>query len=336
MKNSGIIHSWKSIFQAAPAVLIFLLFSCEKVQTPNKSIADLPPVEILSEVDKAVVTVGDVLAWTVTVRWKPEVSLQVPGFGQKITDLRVVDSGAEELPEIDGRKTIRKWYKVKADNAGSYRIPPVSVQYKIPGSDKESSAEAPQIFIEIKSSLEGKEGLTDLPNEIRPLEEIPASYRREAAMAGAIAILALGFYLARRYLDKRRRAAPEPVPMPEEAALRELARLKNFNFRDTESIRGLHFELSEVFRKYLQDRFHFPAVDWTTEEIDPYIRKNLMIDRAMKEASSNFLRDTDRVKFAKHLPDLSEIGREFEIAEQFIHNTKETLYEKNRSNSQVA
>lgn len=302
-------------------ILVFLLSSCEKAEAPRKKMEkNLPPVEIVSEVDKAVATIGDILTWSVDVRWKPEILLQVPEFASKTGDLRLVDSGTKELPEIDGRKSVKKWYKVRADNVGSYRIPPLSIPYKTHGSEEELSAEAPQIFIEIKSSLEGKEGLADLPNEIRYLEEIPATYWREAAIAAAIAGFLLIFYLVRRYIKKKKTVVSESVPLPEEVALRELARLKNLGSNDPESIRRLFFELSEVFRKYLQDRFRFPAADWTTEEIDAYIRKNLRIDRIMKEAACNFLQNTDRVKFAKHLPDFPEIGRLFEIAEQFINS----------------
>ncbi len=313
-----------SIFFSFFLIVAVFLSSCEKAELPYEKAVNLQPVEVRSEVDKAQATTGDIITFTVTVNWREDLSMNLPEFGSSIADLRITDMGSDELLEIDGRKIQKKWYKLRADIIGSYRIPAISIPYHIPGSEEESKAKTSPIFIQVVSTLEDKENLTGLPNGIRPLEEVPANYRREIIMGLVLLLILLtGYFIYRYYQTRKMAREAAPPPPPHEVALKELARLKKRKLSSLDSVRTLYFDLSEVFRRYLQDRFEFPAVDWTTEEIDSYIQQNHFIEAPMKDASTTFIRNTDQVKFARHFPDTSKIEKEFETAEQFIHNTKE-------------
>lgn len=301
---------------------VFFIFSCEKADRRQAlSSTDRAPVEINAEVDKARATLGDLITLGITVNWRQDLALEVPDFASRITDLKVVDTGTEEILEIDGRKVQKKWIKLRAEELGSYRVPSLELAYKVPGSDEERTAKTAPIFIEVESTLDGKDP-EDLPNGIRPLVPIPRDYKN-LALIGAVLLLALGVaYLLWRRKRREKSREVEAPPLAHEVALRRLEHLKKIKTGDLEAIRKLYFDLSEVFRRYLQDRFNFPAVDWTTEEILPHIRRHPGIQGEMEEISRAFFQNTDRVKFARHLPGPSEIGREFETAERFIHNTK--------------
>ena len=306
-----------------PLITVFFLLSCEKANHHQTlSSMDRAPVELSAGVDKARATLGDIITLGITVNWRRDLALDIPDFASRVTDLKVVDAGTEEILEIDGRKNQKKWIKLRADELGSYRIPALELVYKVPGSDEERTARTAAIFIEVESTLEGKDP-EDLPNGIRPLVPIPRDYKN-LIIAGIVLLLAgVLAYLFWRHRQRKRRREVEAPPLAHEVALRRLEDLKRAKASDLEAIRKLYFDLSEIFRRYLQDRFNFPAVDWTTEEILPHIRRHPGIQGEMEEISRAFFQNTDRVKFARHFPAPSEIGKEFETAERFIHNTKE-------------
>lgn len=305
-------------------VIHAFFLSCSKTHVDEKHAAqDMKPLQIQSDVDKAVLMVGDIFVLTVTIKSRPDLLFDVPEFGTKISDFRIMDAGMEDALVVNGRKIQRKWYKLKADIAGDFRIPEMSLDYKLPGNDQDFQAETSSIFIKVKSTLEGKKNLTDLPNDIKSLEKIESGHRK--IIIGVVVLLALLIIcLAVVYYKKRKSEESDEKPLSaHEQALLELRELKRKKRNNSEMIRSLYFDLSEIFRRYLQNRFDFPAVDWTAEEIQYFIQKKPEISKFMKEASHSFFRNTDRVKFARHFPNSSEIEKEFEAAEKFINDTKE-------------
>ncbi len=68
---------------------------------------------------------------------------------------------------------------------------------------------------------------------------------------------------------------------------------------DAPSLRKLYFILSEIFRRYLEKRFGFPALDWTSEEIIKWSESDKRFDPATHAQMSRLLKRTDLIKFAR-------------------------------------
>ena len=293
------------------------------------------PVETRSRVDRAVATTGDVITYTVTVDHDPAYEVELPETGADIAGFRIIDVGSEEPRDENGRRILERWYKLRADLVGSYVLPPVEVAYRpapAGGEDVEvgeASAEAPQaqtvntseIFIEVQSVLPEGGEVTDIRG-LKPLRQVetPAPWWLWAAAGGGGALLALAGVLLWRRMRRRVEAPPRPA---HEIAFEALARLRDTDFEDSEAMRRFHFEISEVIRAYVENRFTLNATDLTTEEIVGALDELRGLAGDDGERLRRFLAATDRVKFAAYEPSETEIEETYEGALSFVEATRE-------------
>ena len=132
--------------------------------------------------------------------------------------------------------------------------------------------------------------------DIKPPLEIPFDpalfYYLGAALVLAVLIAAIIWYLRRKF--KKADPVPEPVP-PHVRANAELDSLARD--MDRLSPREFYFRLSTAFRAYLEERFHFPALEMTTEELSPRLDA-LPLDPGLLVEIKAQSRRADPVKFA--------------------------------------
>jgi hypothetical protein len=279
-------------------------------------------VEVKAEVDRATATTGDPIRYTLTATSDPQIEVRIPEVGSQIAGLRIIDIGSSEPLERDGRKIIDRWYELRADVVGSYIIPGAVFTYR-DDQGKTKELKTSQIFIEVKSVIEDKDAAKDI-KDIKPLSIIPRDYMLLVGLSIVsvvlIALIGGGLYLYRtRY---RKVKAPPEMP-PHELAFKELDQLKKEDLISRGIYKEHYFKLSEIFRRYLERRFHFQAVEQTTEEILPELLNLKGVDEKEKGTAQQFLHHTDLVKFAKYIPNTGEVEHEHQEAINFIHKTKE-------------
>jgi hypothetical protein len=304
------------------------LISCQhETKEAQKSKRTLPPVEARAQVDKATATTGDLIRYTLSASSEPQIKVEIPEMGSQIAGLRIVDIGKENPRERDGRKIIESWYQLKADLVGSYIIPGAVFSYKDEKGEKKELKTA-QIFIEVKSVIEDKEAAKDI-RDIKPLVTIKRNYTLLIALSIAgLLLLSLvigGIYFYRTRYRKSKATPPMPA---HELALEELDRLQREGLIAKGIYKEHYFKISEIFRRYLERRFHFQAVEKTTEEILPEILNIKGFDQMVKGSAKTFLYHTDLVKFAKYIPDTEEVDQEHKEAVNFINDTKEEEVQK--------
>ncbi len=308
-------------------VIIFgccsLLPACNRVpHQSGGSPEEQPPVEVKAEVDRATATTGDTIRYTLTATSDPQIEVTIPEMGSQIAGLRIIDIGSSEPLERDGRKIIDRWYELRADLVGSYIIPGAVFTYK-DDQGKIQELKTSQIFIEVKSVIEDKEAAKDI-RDIKPLSIIPRDYTFLIAVSLScvvfIALVGGGIYL---YRTRYRKGLESPEMPAHLLALQELDQLEKEDLIRKGIYKEHYFKLSEIFRRYLERRFHFQAVEQTTEEILPALFNLKGVDEKEKDTAQQFLRHTDLVKFAKYVPVVDEVKQEHQEAINFIHKTKE-------------
>ena len=300
-----------------------LLLACNRMtQQPGGSAEELPLVEVKAEVDRATATTGDPIRYTLTATSDPQIEVTIPEMGSQIAGLRIIDIGSSEPLERDGRKIIGRWYELRADVVGSYIIPGAAFTYR-DDQGKTKELKTSQIFIEVKSVIEDKDAAKDI-KDIKPLSIIPRDYTLLIGLSLAslvlIALIGGGIYL---YRTRYRKVTALPEMPAHELAFRELDQLKKEDLISRGIYKEHYFKLSEIFRRYLERRFHFQAVEQTTEEILPALLNLKGVDEKEKGTAQQFLHHTDLVKFAKYIPDADEVEHEHQEAITFIHKTKE-------------
>jgi hypothetical protein len=138
------------------------------------------------------------------------------------------------------------------------------------------------------------------------------------------ALLGGGFFAGRYFLQKLRKPPPPPPPPPQppyEEALAALAALDARNYPAQGMVREYVFELSDIFKRYIERTFAVNAAEFTTEEMIDWVAVS-PLDRQLRGSLEWFFRTADPVKFAKVIPDLDTLRRFGAEVRSFLEATK--------------
>jgi hypothetical protein len=95
-------------------------------------------------------------------------------------------------------------------------------------------------------------------------------------------------------------------------------------------IKEYYFRLSDIVRRYLENRFSYRAPEMTTEEFLSAIKDSKEFSNELRGLLKEFLSHCDMVKFAKYGPTPIEILDSFKAAENLIDRTKLTEEEEGK------
>ncbi len=311
----GIIFLLKWLAVTSPAV------SADPSTTSAISVkTNISPVEL---------TVGDLATYSVTLTYPEKINLTPPSHSRDFVGFELVDQGSSPAIRADGKLTQEFWYRLRADRVGSHTLSSPVLKFKnsepnVIGEFDSGETKGPDTLVTIRSVLfvEGE------PRDIRNIKPIVGSaWPWKNYIPPALAFIALSCLIgyAASWWVKRNMVQPVvhqvPALPPHEMALRELDRLYEKGYHTRQQIRQLHFEFSEIFRRYLGCRYLFPALDWTTEEIGRALSDQPQLDNKQREEACRILTETDLVKFAKLQVDPDTAIRLMKSARSFIRQT---------------
>lgn len=139
-----------------------------------------------------------------------------------------------------------------------------------------------------------------------------------------LAIILLAIYFIRKYRNKPKEVVIEKKPdiPPHVIALQELEKLKEQQLWQNNQVKEYHAALSEIVRAYLEKRYQFNALEYTTDEIIQALR-NSDISQEAKNKLKKLLILSDLAKFAKEQPLPNENELSMSNAIEFVNITKE-------------
>ncbi len=138
----------------------------------------------------------------------------------------------------------------------------------------------------------------------------------------AVVLAVAGWWLKAR---KKRRAlqaqAPRvPAVPPERTARQALDALLASSLLEEGNVKPFYSQLSDIFRRYVEGRFHLPALDRTTAELLPELRQRDELRPLFTEVRF-LLESCDLVKFAKYVPDPGSVQADVERVRKFVDHT---------------
>jgi len=277
---------------------------------------------VVTSFDHTRAQVGDVLRYTVRVDHDPAVEVVFPEFPETIAGLSVRNFGPLRKRTEAGRVVVSRWYDLSHFIAGSYTVPGVAVEYRLPGKPKAMLRSA-SMFVEIESIV-GEE-LGSIRDIVDPLAA-SSRYTKYYLWAGlglvAAGAAVVGLVLYRRRRARRRILGPPPVPA-HELAYALLEQLLQEDLIGAGQIKLFYYRLSNIVRHYIENRFHLMAPERTTEEFLVEMAVSSRLTDAHKGLISTFLDHCDLVKFAKYAPGEKEISGAYDSAVRFIDETRE-------------
>jgi len=274
--------------------------------------------------------VGDALEATLTLELPPGFRLDAPPVGPELGPFTVLSGGWLGPAQAASGAIGWTWKgRVAAYETGVLELPSLSLP--IVGPAGSSLLETKPVEITIQTVLPPEvEG--EKPAELSGLKapaSIPADYGPLRKAFGILALLlalsGLAWWLHRRYAS-RLDAVPAPVDpfrrMPPHVwVYEELQRLLDRRLAEEGQVDLFFSEISRILKQYLGGRYRVDLVDRTTEETVPELMKAgapadaLRLGRAMLERS-------DRVKFARDIPDLAACRASVEEAYRIVDATR--------------
>ena len=306
--------------KSALALISFLVLCATNVYADS-------PISIDASVDKSRVTTGDIIIYTITLRHDMDIKPSMPDFSV-IAGFEVNEKLASNPLKVQGQIEQKYSANLRADQIGSYTIPPISISFEVtkspPGNSIPGKIRAPEVIIEVASVLNLQGEASDI-KDIKGILQVDRNWTPWLFWGLNIILLMLVLYLLWKYRKEKHEPSFEKtleIPI-HEIALRDLDTLKQKGFLNRGDAREHFFELSEIFRRYLGQRYDFPAPDWTTEEITEYFQKQSESESSSYFEAIRILTKSDLIKFAqfKALPRADEI----ESVRKFILATRKHI-----------
>ncbi len=216
-------------------------------------------------------------------------------------------------------------YEISVFDTGRFVIPPFPVAFSESDTFRQYQIiQSEPLEIYVKSVLTAED--RDI-RDIKPPQNIPVNYKKWFQFTALIIFVlgALGFlyYWLRMRKQGLSIFRKEPIRPAHEIAFDQIVMLKE-KWREMLS-KGEHkllfTWLSEILRKYLENRFFIKALEETTSEI-AHSLEEVNIDPDSRRIAISILEFADMVKFAKYQPTEPEVEQQITDLETFVERTK--------------
>jgi hypothetical protein len=169
-----------------------------------------------------------------------------------------------------------------------------------------------------KSFAQEGEGLRG----VKPPVALPSEFVFLWIALGIITAVVLAYFLVRFFVQRAKKKVVVPALPPHVIALQRLEGLRAQNLPAAGKIKEYYSILSDIVRRYLEDRFALRAPEMTTEEFLFSLRYSTQLTSVHKGSLKDFLESCDLVKFAKYHSTVDEMEYSFLLAKKVIEETK--------------
>ena len=314
------------------AFCLLLLAGCSRDKSlPSTSLDGISretrrgPIDVLVAVDRKAPTIADRLMFSITVTVDEDYDFDFPPFGEKLDEFGIVAVvTSEPVLKDDGRLERVRTYTLEPFLSGEYTIPSMAIDFwkRGSGDTDRKVVESEPIELTVASLLPADvqdrerhdiQGPVSLPQSLTPLW-----WTLGSLLGIALLIVILVILVRRRGQNGKEILAKEP---PHEVALRALEALLEQDLLAQGKLKALYQGVSDILRRYIEDRFGLRAPEQTTEEFLPSLASAREFPTRFQPLLETFLSHCDLVKFAEHQPEKAEIDRTVDSCRAFIAGT---------------
>ncbi len=279
-----------------------------------------------SKLDKSTILIGDQIQLTLEFSGTSDLKVNFPILKDTISkNIEIIKASNIEttISEDKKQKTYKQILTVTSFDSGFFPVKPFRFNYTQGQDTAKHFIETQALMLSVQNvKVDAQKGIRDIKP---PLEENFTFREALPYIIGVLLIIGL-FIFIKYYLNKKKKKEPlfkmppKPKLPPHEIALTSLEELRNKKLWQNNKIKEFHSELTEIIRKYIEERYNIQALEMVSDDIIEMI-KNLDIDVKIKSELKEMLTLADLVKFAKENPLPSEHDRSFNNALDFVKNT---------------
>jgi len=300
------------------AILIFITL---RIVCVLPAVAHAEGVSVAARVDRTEITIGDRLNLNVTIIADTTLEVVLPNMEILLGVFEVKDYEHAD-PTIDetGGRVHRYRYNLTTWTTGRWLIPPLTASFT-DSTGLTGSASSDSIFINVKSLLAEAGADTVDIRDLKPQYEVPADRALYYYLAGAFVVVALGLWYLLRRRKVERGLAEVDTRTSGERAIDDLTELNNSSYLAEGKWREWYFDLTEIYRRYLDGRYDVETLEATTSEVKT-ILPGLPFEEPELREIVDFLESADWIKFARLVPPEEKPRQDFDWVWQFVQRTK--------------
>lgn len=281
----------------------------------------LAQVKVESSLSALEMLIGQQVQITVTATADKDATVEFPK--EALLPVGVEFMGAIELPDEkaeNGQVRRQRGYVLTSFEDTLYYIPPMTV--KVNDQDYQTNQLALKVLtVEVDTTnYENYFGPKDVQDNPFLWDEWSLSFWLSIVM---LVLLAVAYYLYLRLRDNKPVIARIRIIkrlLPHQKAMKAIEEIKAEKMLTAENSKEYYTRLTEVLRRYIEERYGFNAMEMTSSEI---------IDRLMAAGDhqslselSQLFQTADLVKFAKYSTLINENDANLVSAVDFINKTK--------------
>ncbi len=284
-------------------------------------------ITALATTDTTDYYVGDVITYKLQVEYNKNIKIENPDILKKISNIDVLGSKGPITMVTYNKKITTYLVTLSRYDSAEVTIPPITIDYRVgkdtlikhaPVLSQNSSlvqdstlkqvSSNPVSFVIHLMKVNKQEDIKDVKAPVT----IPLNWKIIVLfiLIGLIIIGAI-IYFYRRYKKKKAGVVVEKkiiAQPPHVIAITSLNRLEEKQLWQKGKVKEYHSEITEIIRKYFEDRFKLPALELTTSEAIDALKKRKEAEIIL-DITNSFLNNADLVKFAKFQP-LVEVNEE--------------------------
>lgn len=233
-----------------------------------------------------------------------------PTYDEFLADgIEIIKQGKLDTNE----NLISQKFIITAWDSGSYYIPPISFS---------ATSKTQGLLLNVQTIIleEGAE-LKDIKQPM----EAPIGWSDIWPWLLGIVLLILIAYILKKYVFTKKEALkiekPKVIIPADITALQQLTKLDEAQLWQAGNVKKYHSEISEIIRRYTENRFNFIALELATEEI--IIELKSKVNNEQLASITILLKRADLAKFAKSKPEETENKESMQLAKHFVAQTKQ-------------
>jgi hypothetical protein len=276
--------------------------------------------------DSANYLVGDYINLTIKVKYDEGITVSNPLIKDNFKDIEVIKVEEPVLLEENGKQIVEFKYIVSVYDSTDISISGIPVGYKTGNDTLLQTVNSNPVYFTVHTvPVKPEEEIKDVKEPIK----IPLDWKTILLyLLIIIAIAGLAYFLYKRYKKKHEGEEikqTQPRIPSYITALNSLHQLEEEKLWQKGKVKEYHSKITEIIRRYFEDRFYLPALELTTSEA--MVRLKERYDTAeILQATDEFLNNADLVKFAKYnpVPDLNAemMKQAYKIVEMTIPKEK--------------
>jgi low affinity Fe/Cu permease len=218
---------------------------------------------------------------------------------------------ASKIDTTDG--VITQEFVITAWDSGSYFIPPIAFS---------ENSKTEGLLLNVQTIILAEDA--ELKDIKQPIEE-PIGWSDIWPWLLGILILSLIIFIVKKYIFNKNKPSiiikPKVIIAADISALKELNALEKAKIWQEGNVKEYHSQLSEIIRRYTENRFDFIALELGTDEIISELKSK--VNNEQLTSINILLQRADLAKFAKSKPIDTENMESMVLAKGFVNATKQ-------------